>query len=229
MATVDKDHPTSKKSVPKSKVTKDKIITAYMEWVLLKEKAPISVFKFCKENNYTEAEFYSYFGSFEGLQIDIWNSFYEKTIILANKDESYCNYSNQEKMLTFFYTFFELLTLNRSYVLFALREHKNMMKNLSQLKGLRRNIKHFATELIQENNEDKKLKILKQSVTIFSEGAWIQTLFLLKYWMDDNSAGFENTDIVIEKSVRAIFDVFDTQPLESVLDFGKFLWKEKMV
>jgi hypothetical protein len=46
--------------------------------------------------------------------------------------------------------------------------------------------------------------------------------------MDDNSAGFENTDIAIEKSVRAIFDVFDTQPLESVLDFGKFLWKEKM-
>ena len=72
------------------------------------------------------------------------------------------------------------------------------------------------------------MKILKQSVTVFSEGAWIQTLFLLKYWMDDNSAGFENTDIAIEKSVRAIFDVFDTQPLESVLDFGKFLWKEKM-
>jgi hypothetical protein len=138
-------------------------------------------------------------------------------------------YSNQEKMLTFFYTFFELLTLNRSYVLFTLKEHKNMMKNLSQLKGLRKDIKHFAATLIRENNEDKKLKILKQSVTIFSEGAWLQTLFLIKYWMDDNSAGFENTDIAIEKSVRAIFDVFDTQPLESVLDFGKFLWKEKMM
>ena len=47
--------------------------------------------------------------------------------------------------------------------------------------------------------------------------------------MEDNSAGLENTDVAIEKSVRAIFDVFDTQPLESVLDFGKFLWKEKMV
>ncbi len=229
MATVNKDSLTSKESIPKNKVSKHKIIAAYMEWVLLKEKQPLSVFRFCKENNFREAEFYSYFGSFEGLQLAIWNSFYEQTIVLANKDDSYSNYSNQEKMLTFFYTFFELLTVNRSYVLFALRVHQNMMKNLSQLKGLRKNIKHFAAELIQENNEDKKLKILKQSITIFSEGAWIQTLFLLKYWMDDNSANFENTDIVIEKSVRAIFDVFDTQPLESVLDFGKFLWKEKMV
>ena len=46
--------------------------------------------------------------------------------------------------------------------------------------------------------------------------------------MSDNSPGFEKTDMVIEKSVRAIFDIFETTPLESVIDFGKFLWKEKM-
>jgi len=228
MVATNKNSDKVKKSTPKNQISEEKIISAYMEWVLLKEKAPLSVFKFCRENNFKEAEFYEYFGSFEGLQKAIWNSFYQQTVHLAQKDESYPNYSNQEKMLTFFYTFFELLTLNRSYLLFALREHQNMMRNLSQLKGLRENIKHFAAELIRENNEDKKLKILKQSVTVFSEGAWLQTLFLLKYWMDDNSAGFEKTDIAIEKSVRAIFDVFNTQPLESIIDFGKFLWKEKM-
>ena len=218
----------TKKTTSKKNVSADKITAAYMEWVLTKEKAPLSVYKFCKENNFTETEFYKHFGSFNGLQIAIWNDFYEETIRLANRDEGYETYTNKEKMLTFFYTFFELLTLNRSYVLFTLREHQNVMKNLSQLKELRKKIKHFAADLIRENNEDKNLKILRQSVTVFSEVAWLQTHFLLKYWMDDNSAGFENTDIAIEKSVRAIFDVFDTQPLESVLDFGKFLWKEKM-
>ena len=53
-------------------------------------------------------------------------------------------------------------------------------------------------------------------------------VFILKYWKDDGSAGFEKTDMVIEKSVRAVFDVFETTPLESVVDFGKFLWKEHM-
>ena len=46
--------------------------------------------------------------------------------------------------------------------------------------------------------------------------------------MDDRSPSFEKTDLVIEKSVRAIFDVFETTPLESLVDFGKFMWKEKM-
>ncbi len=228
MAGVKKKSSTSKKVVPKTKIDKEKIISLYMESVLRNEKAPKSVFKFCDENNFKEAEFYKHFGSFDGLQMEIWNSFYQQTIQLANNNEAFHTYSNKEKMLTFFYTFFELLTLNRSYVLFTLKEQSSVMKSLSQLKGLRKNIKNFASELIRENNEDKKLKALKQSITVFSEGAWLQTFFLMKYWMDDNSAEFENTDVAIEKSVRAIFDVFDTQPLESVLDFGKFLWKEKM-
>lgn len=229
MATVNQNSPAPEKSDSTNQITKEKILSLYMESVLLNEKTPKSVFKFCKEHRFEEAVFYEYFGSFEGLQMEVWKYFYEQTISLANNDEAYSSYSNREKMLTFFYTFFELLTLNRSYVLFALKEHENILRNLSQLKGLRKDVKHFAADLIRENNEDKKLKVLKQSVTVFSEGAWLQTLFLLKYWMDDNSAAFENTDVAIEKSVRAIFDVFDTQPLESVLDFGKFLWKEKMV
>lgn len=209
-------------------MSKEEIISVYMDYVLLNEKIPLSVYKFCKVNNLTEAEFYKHFGSFEGLQSEIWNSLFQQSILVINQDEVYATYTNREKMLAFYFTFFEMLTLNRSYMLFVLREHKDVMRNLLQLRGLRRNVKNFASQLIQEKNDEKQLKILKQSVTIFSEGAWLQTLFLLKYWMDDNSAGFENTDLAIEKSVRAIFDIFDTKPMESILDFGKFLWKEKM-
>jgi hypothetical protein len=53
-------------------------------------------------------------------------------------------------------------------------------------------------------------------------------MFLLKFWIDDSSAEFEKTDIAIEKSVNTIFDVFDNTPLEQVIDFGKFLYKERM-
>ena len=218
----------TKTNNPSEKISSDKIISIYMETVLTEERFPTSVFKFCKNNNFTETEFYSHFGSFDGIQKEIWNSFYTQTINLIERDSSYENFENREKILTFYYTFFEILTLNRSYVLFVLREHRDMMKNLSQLKGLRSNIKEFSSGLIREDNETKNLKVLKRSPQVFSEGAWLQTLFLLKYWMDDNSAGFENTDIAIEKSVRAIFDLFDNSPLESILDFGKFLWKEKM-
>jgi|TARA_R100000479_G_scaffold176515_1_gene131702 hypothetical protein len=219
---------TKKTTTKKKDITRDSIISAYMNYVLEHEQTPKSVYKFSKEHSMTEQEFYSFFGSFDGLRNEIWNTFFDHSLKLAHKDKNFDGFSNQEKMLTFFFTFFEMLTANRSYVLFALKEHKDMMKNLSQLKGLRSRVKEFASGLISEKNEEKNLKILKQPVSVFSEGAWLQTLFILKYWMEDNSASFEKTDIVIEKSVRAIFDVFDNTPLESVVDFGKFLWKDKM-
>ncbi|MEM7486876.1 MAG: TetR family transcriptional regulator C-terminal domain-containing protein [Bacteroidota bacterium] len=209
-----------------TKVTEDKIVGWFMDYVLEHEIIPKSVYKFCKEHKIKESEFYKYFGSFEGLRHRIWEKFFENTMAVMQKNKAYDGMSNEEKMLTFFFTFFESLTLNRSYVLFMLNDHKGGMEKLGQLKGLRNHIKDFATELIEERNSDKNLKILKRSPQIFSEGAWFQFLFLLKFWMDDNSPEFEKTDIAIEKSVTTIFEVFENTPLEKIIDFGKFLYKE---
>jgi len=53
-------------------------------------------------------------------------------------------------------------------------------------------------------------------------------MMTLKFWLDDSSAGFEKKDILIEKSVNTSFDILNIAPLKSVIDFGKFLFKEKM-
>lgn len=226
MATAKKT--TAKKTTKKKEITRHDVITAYMDYTLEHEKTPKSIYKFAKDNNMTEADFYNFFGNFDGLRKEIWNTFFTMTMDVAHKNEEYAHFSNREKMLTFFYTFFELLTLNRSYVLFTLQENQHMMSKMEQLKGLRKHVKGFAKELIQERNENKTNILLERSETIYSEGAWVQMLFLLKFWMDDDSAGFEKTDMAIEKSVNTIFDVFDNTPLDAVFDFGKFLWKERM-
>ncbi|ARN78045.1 heat-shock protein [Nonlabens spongiae] len=228
MATASKKS-TSKKTTKKKELSQQDVITAYMDYVLEHEKTPKSVYKFAKDNGMTEQEFYQFFGSFEGLRKEIWNTFFTMTMDVAHKNEDYEHFSNREKMLTFFYTFFELLTLNRSYVLFTLHNHQNMMDKMDQLKGLRRHVKDFAKDLISQRNETKSNILLERSESIYSEGAWVQMLFLLKFWMDDDSAGFEKTDMAIEKSVNTIFDVFDNTPLDAVFDFGKFLWKERKV
>lgn len=223
-----KQKKTDSKLVKETKVTQDQLISLYMEYVLEHEKMPKSVFKFCKDNNITEGQFYDFYGSFDGLKKGVWSKFYDNTTLVIEKSPEFDAFSTREKLLTFYYTFFELLTANRSYVLYTLSENPEMMKNLDQLKGLRRKVKGFANELIREGNEDKSSKILKQSETIFSEATWVQLLFIIKFWMDDNSAQFESTDVVIEKSVNTVFDLFDNTPLERMLDLGKFLWKEKM-
>ena len=222
MATTKKT--TTTKKTPK--LTAEAVMTMYMEYVLEHGHRPASVFKFCKEHNIDEGAFYNFYGSFQGIREAIWVAFYENTVAVLHKNQEYTTYPNREKMLSFFYTFFEVLTANRSYVLFALQEQKDQLKSLAQLRDLRLKVREFASDLIEQSNEEKSSRFTKNPVSIFSEGAWLQTLFLMKYWMDDNSARFEKTDVAIEKSVNAIFDVFNTTPLESVLDFGKFLFKE---
>jgi hypothetical protein len=50
----------------------------------------------------------------------------------------------------------------------------------------------------------------------------------LKFWLDDSSPAFEKTDIYIEKSVKATFELMNIAPIDSLIDFGKFLFKEKI-
>lgn len=212
----------------KKEIDADKIIGLYMDYVLEHEKTPRSVYKFAKDNGFTEEKFYQYFGSFQGLRKTVWEKFFDNSLEVMTRSKEYSGFTNREKLLTFYYTMFEVLNANRSYVLYALSEHEQPLRNLDQLKSLRKRIKEFGKELVEQGNKEKPVKIFRQSEMIFSEAVWIQFLFLLKFWMDDNSAGFESTDVAIEKSVNTVFDVFDNTPLERVVDFGKFLWKERM-
>lgn len=207
------------------KIDSNKLIALYMDYVLENDAEPKSVYKFCKDVNIDESDFYNFYGSIESIRKGIWVKFYENTFELLDKNKEYLSFSNRDKMLTFFFTFFELLTQNRSYVLFTLQTQKNKLESLEQLKGLRKKVKEFAGELIAQANEEKTLNITKQNKSLFSEGAWLQLLFLLRFWINDSSAGFEDTDVAIEKSVRTIFDVFDNSVLESIIDFGKFLYQ----
>ena len=206
-------------------INKRDLLSAYMSYTLEEDRFPASVYKFCKHIDIAETEFYSHFGSMEGLQRGVWVFFYQETLALLDKDSSYEDYSNREKMLSFYYTFFELLNLNRTYALFALKEGVGPQL-ADQLKGLRKGVKSYAKELIEFSNSEKPIRITRKNPEVFSEGAWLQLLFLLRFWRQDDSPGFEKTDVAIEKSVNTVFDVYENTPLERVLDFGKFLYKE---
>ena len=212
----------------KKKMNKNDLLALYMESVLENEHFPKSVYRFCKENKVTEEDFYQSYASLDSIKLSVWEAFFTNTMQLLEKNENYASFSRQDKLLTFYFTFFEILLLNRSYILFSLGQETSKMEKLAQLKLLRKHFKGFAKELIEEGNHEKDLKVTQHPVGLFSEAAWGQLLFLLKFWLEDNSPSFEKTDALIEKSVKVAFEVFDNTRLETLLDLGKFLWKEKM-
>ena len=206
---------------------KQKIYDAYSTQVLEHEKEPKSVYLFCKKNKIEETDFYNSFASLEDIKESIFSKFFDNAYTLIIKEKGFDAQVPKEKLLSFYFTFFEVLLLNRSYVLFILSNSGEKMQKLSSLRRLRNSFKQFASGLIEQGNTSKQSILTKHPELIFSEGAWLQLLFLLKFWMEDNSPSFEKTDMAIEKSVQTVFELFDNTPLDSVIDFGKFLWNEK--
>jgi len=211
----------------KTTITRDKIVSMYMNYRLENTDRPKSVYQFAKENGFDEAVFYSFYGTLESVEKEIYKIFIEKTIELIQKDPAYENYDMKSKMLSFYFTLFEMMSANRSYVLLTLKEHKNQLKNLMQLASLRIEFKNYVSEIITDDVRTQFEKFQNFQEKAIQESSWLQFLLILKFWIDDESPSFEKTDIFIEKSVKAVFDVFNIAPLESVIDLGKFLYKEK--
>lgn len=221
MATVKR--PSSKKKI----VDDNQIIGLYMDQVLENNKAPESVYLFCKENGIEESQFYTFFGSLDAIRQEIWVKFFENAVNTIQNEVAFESYSERNRLLTLYFTLFEIFTLNRSYIVFSLKDNKEGLKNIQALKLFRKEFKDFVGTIIPATTEGKENKVKKIAKPVLSEGSWIQFLFVLKFWLDDTSKGFEKTDIMIEKSVNTAADLMDTKPLESLLDLGKFIWKEK--
>jgi hypothetical protein len=212
----------------KKNITKDNLINWYMEFVLENNHQPKSVFSFAKENNFEEADFYKFYGSFETIEETIFSDFFHHTIKVLNKSEDYESYDKRNKLLSFYFTFFEILTANRSYVVYALESAKKDLKKLKSLKSLRTAYIKYIEDLNIDRIELKQETLEKVQNTSIKESSWIQLVITMKFWLDDVSPSFEKTDIFIEKSINAGFDIMDIKPLKSIIDFGKFILKEKV-
>ena len=210
----------------KKNINKTILISMYMEFILENNHHPKSVFSFAKQNNFEETDFYKFYGTFEGLEQAIFSEFYHHTIKILQKSEDFETYDARNKLLSFYFTFFEILTANRSYLMYAL--DKVDIKNLKALKELKRNYAEFIKDLNIEKLALKQEQLEKIQDKSIQESSWLHLLITMKFWMDDVSPSFEKTDIFIEKSINARFDLMDITPLKSLIDFGKFILKEKV-
>jgi len=121
----------AKKNTP----TQNSLVKLYMEYVLEHNHAPKSIYTFSKNNGFDEAEFYKFFANFESLESSVFSLFFTNTIDTLESSKDYLTYDSRNQLLSFYFTFFENLTANRSYVVYALSESSNKLENLKKLKA----------------------------------------------------------------------------------------------
>lgn len=206
----------------------NRIQIAYMDYLLTHGQRPASVFKFSLDLGIKEAEFYSHFGSFDGLERQIWKGFIERTLMRLKTDNSYATFSTREKILAFYYTFFEDLKSNRSFVLLQL-EHRHTPELVPEfLKDFKAAYEAYLEGVLTEGKGNGEIAKRPYFDKRYPQLFWIQMGFLLMFWRNDNSAGFEQTDAAIEKSVNLAFDLIGKGAVDTAFDFAKFLYQTKV-
>lgn len=216
-----------KKRTAEKSDKKNAMVKAYMEYVLTHGHPPASVFLFTKENKWKEELFYEYFASFNALEKSIWDTFFESTVEKLHAEELYQGYSAREKLLAFCYTFIEELKQNRSYVTYAFQGVKKPELTPTFLKGLKNVYIDHVNEVLNEGMASEEVVQRPYISQRYSDALWLQLLFIINFWVKDESPGFEKTDTAVEKAVNLAFDLMGKSLLDSAFDFAKFLYQSR--
>ncbi|MGY0039806.1 TetR family transcriptional regulator C-terminal domain-containing protein [Pedobacter sp. NJ-S-72] len=203
--------------------TSQQIRTAYIDYVLTQDEKPKSVYSFAKKLKITEAEFYEFYGSFESIEKMVWVDLTVETIGAIEQQEVWAQYSSRDRMLSFFYSYVELLKKHRSFIVYSLKNHKDRFATPQVLSGVKPVFENFAEGLINEGLESGELADRKFFSKRYKDALWIQYAFIINFWVNDDSAEFEKTDEAIEKGINVTFDLFQRSPIDNLLEYGKFL------
>lgn len=214
-----------------TELTQEKILDLYSKYILRNNKKPLNVFSFCDDHEISESEFYFFYANFDQLEADYLKYFMQQSLLLISNEENYEEDDAKTKMLSFYYTFFEQLTINRSLVIYLIGSDKNNLDNLKKLWSLKKEFQQFIRSLdisehLMESQNENIAKMERFKNKGIEELYWGHFLTTLKFWIEDTSSNFEKTDIFIEKSVDTSFELFEIKPLKKLIDLGKFLFNE---
>lgn len=221
MATKSKKNPESQGNIMAGVIS-----AAYIDFILNKGHRPVSVYEFTKKIKIEEQEFYNLFGSFDGLEKSIWAGFIHTTLGALSGSKEYNDYPVKEKLLTFYFTLIEVLKKNRSFILISSEKETALIKN-NMLSKTREVFKEYVTQLMAEGIESGAIVKRPYIADKYPEALWLQLLFVFRFWIKDDSAGFEKTDAAIEKAVKLSFDLLGPGPVDSLVDMAKFLYQNK--
>ena len=213
----------------KAKYTKQKFIDDYIDYVLENNKNPSSIYSFCKHLGTEESKFYEHFSSLDALEKEIWVGIFNDTISRIHTDSVYAEYSVREKLLAFYYTMVELMKSKRSYIRFVTKKNKIYGPLSPYLSEIKSKYNDYVKELVKEGVGTGEIESRSMLNDQYHKGFWIQLVFLIDFWAGDESENFDKTDAAIEKAVNLSFDLLAHNPIDSLLDFGKFIFQNKIM
>ena len=200
------------------------IAIKYLEY-LEEYGAPTTVSEFCHAIDLQEEDFYRHFDNIQQVKTEVWSLFFHSTFQILMEDNSYPEFSMKEKLLSFYYTQIQVLEENHTFV--HMEKQSWLDPNPQVMSQYRKSFKEYVARLIEYGFEQNEIADRKYLSDVYVEGFWLQLLFVIRFWVQDQSRDKEATDAAIEKAVHLSFELITCGPLEAFFDFAKFIVQHK--
>jgi hypothetical protein len=199
----------------------------YMTYLMRNGKEPITVFAFCEEIGVQEQEFYKHYGSFKTLEKDIWKGFFNDVYEILENDENFSQYSSYEKWLSFLYTAIETFKNNRSYIVLRCENLERKEVRPWFMETFRKETFDWCKTILNEGLESEEIATRPVITSKYNEVLWVQFLYVIRVWINDESEEFQVTDAAIEKTSVLLFELMKKGPIDMLIDFVKFAYQNK--
>ena len=209
------------------RLSAESIRESFKSYLLEHGHKPENMHLFSRYMECEEAEIYGFYGSFDAIARDIWKSMMIATLQEVRQDPSYENSGAKDRLLTFYYSHLEFLKKSRSFILLNYVMRKPVIGCPDVLKEYKEEFVHFAKEVVNQGIEEGDITEIAYLSNQYHTALWVQLLYVLNYWIKDESADFEKTDTIVEKAVRASFDFAGGGSFASIVDFGKHIFQDR--
>lgn len=197
------------------------IVDKYWKHLLTEGVRPKSVFAFTESLGIEEREFYEHCSGLDAIERDYWASTVEDTIDVLEKDDDFQQYPVDQKLLAFFFTYITHVQKHRSRLVNYFP--KMAVMETEKLKPMQHSFEAFMKAVVASGVEEGTFADRKKLTESYDKLLWLHFLAVIRFYIKDESDGFQDTDAFIEKSLKLGVQTATHGVLDSGFDLLRFL------
>jgi hypothetical protein len=200
------------------------ILEAYIRYLGGHGQPPVTVTRFCQDNGFDEISFFKEFASFDALEGAFWGGIVSDVMEAVEAGTEWNGFAARERYLAFLYAFIEQSLNHRSMLLLRLKGVSPFTR-LPALRKMEVRFKEFADTVVSHGFSTGEIADRGLLRSFYPNALYMHFRGVIQFNLQDDSEGYERTDLYIEKTVKLVFELIRSQPIDSAFDLGKFLFR----
>jgi AcrR family transcriptional regulator len=216
--TLDQSLPSGENETNADKIRED-LVQSYINLVINAEQTgddrALNAYNIAQGAGYSEEQFYRYFSSPDQVGSHVWQHIGQQVRDTLQQSEAFAQYSAREKILAYLFTFFEVALPYRTFIQktfhkTALRQSYNSL------------FQAVLADIVQSGVAANEMRDRLSISTFYPNILLNLHMRLVRFWLNDKSENFADTDRAVEIYSRVVLDLMAYNIFDSIYDSLKF-------